>query len=300
MRIFGAVLSIILLAAGTVAAQKPASLLFPNTVATFDAAYGSYFATGDLNGDGKADLAAVTTTPSALTIYLGKGDGTFQTKSTVPLSGVSGGIAIADFNGDGKPDILVLAGGDLLVFSGKGDGTFGTPIHTMVANPSSLAGLWIADFNHDGKPDVTTLSDSGGQIGSNVYLGKGDGTFGPPISNNINPQAVADFNRDGIPDLLGISGNNASAPAVFLGRGDGTFAGGQPLNARMNFDAVIAGDFNRDGKPDLVVSMKAAGNWMIGPPYRQMAALLGNGDGTFQAPLTFQGIGGPFLATDLN
>jgi hypothetical protein len=49
--------------------------------------------------------------------------------------------------------------------------------------------------------------------------------------------------------------------------------------------AVAVGDFNRDGKLDV-----AAADWGNG----QVSVLLGNGDGTFQAPQTFASGGTPW------
>ena len=67
----------------------------------------------DFNGDGKLDLAALTPY-NGVFIYLGNGDGTFQTAvgySTVdpnhPNNYTAFGLAVGDLNGDGKMDIAV-------------------------------------------------------------------------------------------------------------------------------------------------------------------------------------------------
>src|SRR5712664_1006489 len=91
--------------------------------------------------------------------------------------------------------------------------------------------------------------------------------------------AVGDFNGDGKLDLAVVNFGDWNI-YVLLGNGDGTFqvarsvyfasGGGFPWY-------VVAADFNGDGKLDLAVSNYGDNS---------LSVLLGNGDGTFQAPLT--------------
>jgi hypothetical protein len=82
--------------------------------------------------------------------------------------------------------------------------------------------------------------------------------------------AMADFNKDGVSDLVTASPAD-SVLSVFLGKRDGSF---QPARNTTvaNIGPLAVGDFNNDGRADVV--------W--GP-----SVLLSNGDGTFQAPKTF-------------
>src|SRR5438132_1643920 len=61
-------------------------------------------ATGDFNGDGKADLVLVNPGPGTVTILLANGDGTFPRKETIPVAGGPQAVAVGDFNRDGKQD----------------------------------------------------------------------------------------------------------------------------------------------------------------------------------------------------
>jgi hypothetical protein len=73
-------------------------------------------AVGDVNGDGKLDLAVANCDPTncggggaaPIGVLLGNGDGTFQAAVTYASGGNEAfSVAVADVNGDGKPDLLV-------------------------------------------------------------------------------------------------------------------------------------------------------------------------------------------------
>ena len=82
----------------------------------------------------------------------------------------------------------------------------------------------VADFNGDHISDLVTVNAGSADI--TVLLGKGDGTFGAPISSPVgqspNGVAVADFNGDGKTDAAVVD-PNTNVVWVLLGKGDGTF-----------------------------------------------------------------------------
>src|SRR5205823_5392127 len=84
-----------------------------------------FVAIGDLNGDGKPDLAVANLYPSTVSVLLGNGDGTFGAKTDFDGGGYW--VATGDLNGDGKPDLAVANFGyaRVSVLIGNGDGTFG-------------------------------------------------------------------------------------------------------------------------------------------------------------------------------
>ncbi len=84
---------------------------------------------GDVNGDGKQDLAIANLGSNSVSVLLGNGDGTFQAKKntgTVP-SPIS--VGLADFNNDGKLDLVTVQNNATTVdvLLGNGNGTFQAP-----------------------------------------------------------------------------------------------------------------------------------------------------------------------------
>ena len=173
------------------------------------------------------------------------------------------------------------------------------------ANPLSVV---VADLNGDGKPDLVVANQCTGPnyCGSpglvSVLLGVGDGTFQPAVNYGsggsvLNSVVVADVNGDGKPDIIAVNecstadfnGCLEASIGVLLGNGDGTF------NAVVTYTSggyrskeVAVADLNGDGKVDLVVvNLCATGCDDIFPAEGTVAVLLGEGDGTFQKPVTY-------------
>ncbi len=244
-------------------------------------------AEGDFNGDGIPDFVTVDNTSSNnLFILLGAGGDSFTTPAGSPLTvGRNPGfVAVGDLNGDGKLDLAVAANnsngtGSLYVLLGNGDGTFQAPVAYASSSifPSSIK---IADLNHDGKPDLIL----GAQDKVYVLLGNGDGTFQTPVGyaagNGSDFITLGDFNGDGNLDVAAADIYDTTV-SVLLGNGDGTFQTAAAYQTDGSPGAVATGDFNHDGKLDLVVANTNGGTGGTA------AILLGNGDGTFQAAVTY-------------
>ena len=258
-------------------------------------------AIADLNGDGKLDIVAgtycgsadTTCLSSSATVLLGNGDGTFQAGLGYAAGSYVSSVAVGDLNGDGKPDIVTNGCfasncGNVAVLLGNGDGTFQAAMTYGTGGASSVA---IGDLNGDGKPDLAVINNGGGL---EVLLGNGDGTFQETFSVGgfvAFSVAVADVNGDGKPDLVtanpcitSTNGCLSGAVGVLLGNGDGTFQNATIYSSGGVYaHSVVVVDVNGDGKADVVVG----NTYTLNGPGSNAAVLFGNGDGTFQSPVSY-------------
>jgi len=245
-------------------------------------------AAGDFNGDGKLDLAVANfanSLSSTVSIFLGNGDGTFQTPAPTYVVG-NGPISLVagDFNGDGKLDLAVANQNSqsVSILLGNGDGTFQSHVDYPAGTPD-VADVVLGDFNRDGKLDLAVPNPSSDTV--SVLLGNGDGTFRVPVAyatgNHPVAVTVADLNEDGILDLA-VTNLNARTVSILLGNGDGTFQSKVDYTTTNGVDigpvAITTGDFNGDGAVDLAITTQHDNTVSI---------LFGNGNGTFHAPREF-------------
>jgi hypothetical protein len=255
---------------GTFAAGATYSMLGPEAIVT-----------GDLDGDGKLDLAVLIDGYSgnlSVNILRGGGDGTFQTGKNYGVgTGIGlGAMAIGDFTGDGSPDLVVFSVAQGTSFIGTlvndGSGGFTGKVGCTIGSQGRVA-LATGDFNNDGKLDLAVAIGTGSSIA--ICLGNGDGTFSlassPTVGTNPIGLAAGDLNGDGKIDLVASNFTDGTV-SVLLGKGDGTFTNSAtyPIG-KQPVDLALA-DLNGDGKLDVTVVNGADNN---------VQALLGRGDGTF-------------------
>jgi hypothetical protein len=144
--------------------STPGALSFGNRL---DISAGSILtgvAIGDLDGDGKPDIAAASLY-GPLTILLNTGSNgsiSFAKPFTVPLSYGGTVVAIGDLDGDGKPDVVVGNGENSTFTISKNKSLPGIPYFAAgVIIPSSynVNGVAIGDIDGDGKPDIVTSNN---------------------------------------------------------------------------------------------------------------------------------------------
>ncbi|MEA2163089.1 MAG: hypothetical protein QOK37_1216 [Thermoanaerobaculia bacterium] len=268
---------------------------------------------GDFNNDGHDDLLVITRSATA-ELFLGHGDGTFDSSRVVSLPGPvrdnrpTGPInlnpitAIGDFNNDARLDFITrvtLYGGDFLAtLLGNGDGTFRQGSFTPGSGP--LAG---ADTDRDGNTDLIVGSFTAASVA--VLRGRGDGTFNTaPIvypslvtseKNNNGVVATGDWNSDGRIDMA-VLDSTTSAISLLMNRGNLSFEQvPTSVVAPATPSAFSGDDATGDGKPDLVMIDNAG----------VLFVAANRGNATFGNPVQYQSSAGStsfgmFVTADVN
>ncbi|MEG3959227.1 FG-GAP-like repeat-containing protein, partial [Microcoleus sp. herbarium2] len=230
---------------------------------------------GDINGDGKPDLALANFNSNTASILLnttptGAGTPTFAPQVPFPTGDSPRSVSMGDINGDGKPDLAVAnfnsnTASILLntTPTGATTPTFAPQVDFPTGNsPRSVS---IDDINGDGKPDLAVAnynSNTASILLNTTPTGAGTPTFAPqvpfPTGNKPRSVSMGDFNGDGKPDLATANSVNATASILLnttpTGAGAPTFAPQVPFPPAGNPASVSIGDFNLDGKPDLATA----------------------------------------------
>jgi hypothetical protein len=265
----------------------------------------------DMNGDGIFDLIGLEAEYRSVSVFYGRGDGTYigAPLLTSPMSGSDPATLTldlaADVTGLGNTDLIEVyqpepqQGAQLLTGISDGKGNFNY-VAAFPADEASFSNETFiqpvsADFNGDGKQDVI-LSGLHGAL--SVALSNGDGTFQTPVAISLGAldcpvtyAAVGDLENSGKQSLIvpypgdaacGGPDGTVSGYFVIPGNGDGTFGAPQfqPFGNEL-YSAVLA-NINGNGVMGLVLNDAPFDSGADFGVYY----LPGNGDGTFGSPAT--------------
>jgi VCBS repeat protein len=191
-------------------------------------------------------------------VFLGRGDGSFATGTTLPTGAGATAIAAADLDLDGKIDLAVTLGASnqVVTFLGDGSGGFTAgPVSTVGLQPGPIA---IGLFDADPFPDVAVGNRNGSTI--SIAVNDGTGRFGSEIQLDpgVVPEALAagDFDGDGRLDVAVVGATATNTGALVIARGDGAggFFDAPFYEVAEHLRTLAVGDVNEDGLLDVVAA----------------------------------------------
>lgn len=236
-------------------------------------------AIGDIDGDGKPDLAVTIWNSNKVTVLRNTSTAgsvtasSFAAKVEFPAGTGPMGIVISDIDGDGRPDLVITNENNTVsilrnrsisgsITSGSFDNKVDFPVVT-----SSKNFVAVGDLDGDRKPDlvVTNYSTNTISVYRNICLQGSitSGSFAAKVDFASGEQpykaAIGDLDGDSKPDLVVLNTNgpsfsvfrNTTAPAIF---GTDSFASKVDFTTGTDPDDVCIGDINGDGKPDLAIT----------------------------------------------
>lgn len=266
----------------------------PTTLATREATGFTFALAGDLNGDGRLDLAANNPTHQLLTVMLGNGTGAFPEASLARSGTATGFFSVATDLGP-TSTLLVPDGpsSSFMLFPIQASQP-GRPLRSGPAllrlpdegtlNFRGRAIAAVGDLNRDGRTDAIVADTAGNQIRMRAFLSPGLTPQAlvraaiPSRTPSFIAAYLADFNNDNNTDAALVNGGAEPSLLFYAGRGNGQFADPVTLVLPLPPTAAAIGDFNGDSRPDL-----ALGSHTFGSPAEVL--IVSGGASGFTAPV---------------
>ncbi len=233
-------------------------------------------ATGDLDGDGKADLVTANFNDNTISVLRNTSSGaqinpgSFSARINYPTGTNPYAVVLSDVDGDGKLDVVVANYGsstlsvfrNLSVPGSLGTASLAPKVDFVVGNSTYPVAVTTGDLDGDGRPEliaVNSLSRNVTILPNTSVKGIIDaGSFGARVSypTEVFPRAIttADIDGDSKTDFI-VANQNSNSISVYHNLNTGGFyfsrtdfvVGQEPF-------ALATGDLNGDGKPDIVVA----------------------------------------------
>lgn len=236
-------------------------------------------ATGDVDGDGRADLIESNYNTNTVSVLRNiSSAGVLSPSSFAPKVEFSTGagpfaVALSDLDGDGKLDIVVANNGagtvsvlrNLAQPNVLSAASFAAKTDFSTGGSSAPLAVAVGDIDGDGKPDIVTANSTANTISvlrnQAVSGGMTAASFALAIDfavgNRPNAVQIRDLDGDGKRDVV-VSNQNAATLSVLrnttAGNGITTAAFAAAVNFATNTEpyGVAVADVDGDGKPDLV------------------------------------------------
>ena len=227
---------------------------------------------GQLDGDGRLDVAAVGWGTNTVSVLLNDGAGGLRAPVQYPAQHAGyEDLEVGDVTGDGLDDLVVMSGQtyavpNLSVLAQQPAGGFGPAatyrVDTNLEGPFNTNGIGLGELSGDDRLDVVA-SFGGNRPTSRMafFTQTEEGTLAEPIvyaSYDIpEPVEVADVDLDGRADVVTLHGGWNRA-GVYAQHVVGGFAPEDlypiPYASHYGTHGLAVGDVSSDGRPEVVLA----------------------------------------------
>ncbi len=219
-------------------------------------------ATGDLNGDGRTDVALLGDN-GALYFLPQLADHTLGEPQKISYSGTPKAVQIVDVNGDGRDDLLLVDFDSPTPFRFRLQNAAGQlgpeiyfktqPARSFLADnlegDKKLFVVTIAQVS--GRAEVSQFTHQPGEILSGAFR-QGQFQVLPLNKTDVAQRGLlwADVNGDGRPDLL-VAEPESGQLSVYLQQPDGALAAPKTFPSLAGISQIAVADWNNDGHPEI-------------------------------------------------
>lgn len=252
----------------------PGTISFALPVGISAGDYPCQVSTGDLDGDGKPDIA-VATGDAGFYVFKNASSGSaisFVNGQFIPIvNGSALSVCVSDIDGDNKPDILATNTSSSMVAVFRNTSSIGTINLTAVASYDAgrkTSYVTTADLDSDGKKDIVLAAGYYSFYGvpqedSAIVLGRNVSTPGnisietaiPYLVHYPTNVSIEDLDGNGKPDIVSAN-NNESFTVLKNTSTTGNLSMAPKIEYLIGLPVVATGctvgDLDADGKPDIV------------------------------------------------
>lgn len=265
----------------------PNGNLFRQAMKLVQGTYISAVAIGDLNNDGRNDVAAGASGEiDEMYVFLQNASGMLGTPIKYPTTIEAGVVKTGDLNNDGLDDVAIAGYGEgkVGVFLQLPDGTLAGEVnYATLTTPDALA---IGDLNHDGLDDLAVTHASVPVVG--VLYQQNNGILGqmrtkPTEYSRDGDLEIGDMNGDGLLDLVRLNRGRAGDLYIFMQTPAGQLADHVIKQVVSNNGAggLALGDVNGDQRTDILTGSHLNGKLFV---------ILQQAGGVLAEPIYFPGM----------